>query len=154
MEAEKFHVTTKLVTASDLSAGTTADVQVRAADQTVLRAYEITANRWDTKIQPAYRSLQRGELPRITVVARVLSVSGAQVRRELGNLGFPEDTDVAVLDLRAEMHLLVARLKKNERAYAIEETYKLLLRYGHDELVRDLVSELNKRRLVRSLSTN
>lgn len=129
-------VETKNLTASDESAGTAADVQVRTKGR-VDDAFEVTANPWVEKAGKAKETMRAHDLARLHIVAAVPDYEG-MLRDLLGR-----DEDISILDHRAFFGVLVAELRKEFRASALRRLYELLDRLQPQvELVNAYVERL------------
>jgi hypothetical protein len=140
------HVDTKNINASDSSARTAADVQIRRANRTD-EALEVTANKWAEKLMDAVVALKNHDLQKIHVVAPVESGS----IRENEDIFLIEQAgfDVSVLDLRGFLFTVMAFMRKPARALALGRFYDLLERKQPKiELVNNFVGILEKHRLV------
>jgi hypothetical protein len=136
------HVETKQVTASDDSSGTAADVQVKTRTK-VDEAYEVTANDWETKIDEIEAKMRTHDLSRLHILARVNDVKGMITKLE------SKTFDVSALDLLAFVSVLVAELRREFRAAALERLYQLLDRRQSDiELTNDNVDQLSRNGLT------
>jgi hypothetical protein len=138
------HVTTKNINASDASAGTAADVQLKRGGQ-VLEAYEVTAAGWQSKLSQARAALSAYDLRRIHVLgANVTEMSGDHLAAAL-----TDKPDIVVLELREEIRSLVARLDKPHRREALIRLYDhLVAKQPDDALVRSYVTILHERGLT------
>jgi len=141
-------VETKSLNASDASAGTAADVQIWRRG-TLEEAFEVSANRWDTKIVQAAQTRERADLPRIHVIARAGITTGVDIVHVLTDNGLAPDEDVSVLDIRHEIRSVTARLSRPSRKAALQIIYGFLKnRQPDDELVTEYVNELHEAGLV------
>jgi hypothetical protein len=113
-------VSTKGIDVSDASAGVLGDVQVSEGDK-VLEVYEVTANRWDTKIAQATRTLRTGGVDQVVIVGDTSGESVQQINSELR-----AGDDIAVVDIVAELCSLASRLTRDSRSAALRELHRLL----------------------------
>jgi hypothetical protein len=141
-------VETKSLNASDASAGTVADVQIWRRG-ILEEAFEVSANRWDTKVLQAAQTRERADLPRIHVIARAGITTGVDMIQVLTNNGLASDEDISVLDIRHEIRSVTARLSRPARKAALQTVYGFLKnRQPDDGLVSEYVSELHEAGLV------
>jgi hypothetical protein len=119
-------VETKPLNASDASAGTAADIQIKRGNRAE-EAFEITANDWSTKTAGIGKTIKNADLQRAHIVA---SVSGGALTdlSALKALGM----DVSVLDVRALLHTICGILRKPGRAHALGRLYEMLERLQPD----------------------
>jgi hypothetical protein len=146
-------VKTKMLSASDASAGTAADVQVLDGGK-VVEAYEVTANDWSSKVPQAVAVLRDYDLPRVHIVAPGPAPSGPAIKEQLGMTllaagRVPSTIDLSVLDVNAECRSLVHRLSRPGRRAALNKLWEhLALRQPRDELVARYVARLREGHLV------
>jgi hypothetical protein len=133
-------VTTKHLHASDASARTAGDVEIRHGGR-VEEILEISANDWRTKLDQARLALRTADLPRAHVVARV-----GERLVELSDL----TEDISILDAGSFLRVLVAALSKPARSRALVRLYELLDRNQPNvELVNAYVELLKQHGLAR-----
>jgi len=158
-------VDTKNLNAADTPARTAGDVQLWLTTSTPARrlspaggqlvdAYEVTANRWDTKIAQAAAVLVQNDLRRIHIVARGPAPSAADIRSRVGATALPvgltaDQLDLSVLDVRAECRSLLHRLHRPGRRSALEKLWEhLAVRQPNDTLVSGYVTLLHEAAIV------
>jgi len=158
-------VDTKNLNAADAPARTAGDVQLWLTTSTPARAlspaggqlvdaYEVTANRWDTKIAQATTVLVQNDLRRIHIVARGPAPSAADIRNRVGATALPagmsaDQVDISVLDVRAECRSLLHRLHRPGRRSALEKLWEhLVIRQPNDALVPAYVTLLHAAAIV------
>jgi len=140
------YVDTKNINASDSSARTAADIQIRRANRTD-EAIEVTANTWAEKLMGAVLALKNHDLQKIHIVAPV--ISGSLYQNEDISLIDQTGHDVSVLDLRGFLFAVMAFMRKPARAFALARLYELLERKQPKiELVNGYVEFLEKHRLT------
>lgn len=136
-----FRIHTKNVGANDLATHAGGDIEVRDG-QSLLRAYEVTANAWDTKLAQLNSSARAG-LSEVTLVANgVAGIPAASLNEALSTKAEQLGIDVAVLDLSNLIDLLVSRISRHARAGAVVFIYRSLVRWHRRE--PDLVAKLIK----------
>lgn len=113
-------VETKGINVADLSAKVAGDIQIMEGGS-VLEAFEVTANRWDTKVQQALDAMRWEDLPRVHIVGEASALTAADFDQ------IPTGADVSVLDVRHEMRSLLARLSRPSRREALHRLYQLLV---------------------------
>lgn len=120
---------TKNINASDASAGTAADVQIKRGNRTE-EAIEVTANAWSTKVAAAAAVMRSHDLQRVHIAAMVPGGTVRDVSQILAD--DRQDLDISVLDVRALVHGLMAFMRKPARAAALTRLYELLDRKQPD----------------------
>lgn len=142
-------VQTKNVGANDAATRSGGDIEVRHG-QALLRAYEVTANAWDTKL-PQLESSANAGLTEVTIVAKDVSKAKAaefdhDLRIKSERLGI----DVSVLDLFGFLDVVASRVTPHARAQAIGYVYRCLARWHRREpgLVERLIDSLYESNLV------
>lgn len=131
VEQRQAYVTTKPVSASDESSKAAGDVQVREPSGAVREAVEVADTDWAGKVAQAVASMKRDDLRRFLILARV---AGQPTRDQVeaaitAAKELPDQRDVAVLDLRAEVRSMVARLDRVARRRMLQTLYGYLLNY-------------------------
>lgn len=134
-----FRIQTKNVGANDAATHAGGDIEVRDG-QTLLKAYEVTANAWDTKLAQLDSSARAG-LSEVTLVANgVAGIPAASLNEALSMKAEQLGIDVAVLDLSSLIDVLVSRISRHARAEAVVFIYRSLVRWHRRE--PDLVAKL------------
>lgn len=137
-------IATKSVTANDRAARTGGDIEVRHG-QRLLSAIEVTAARWDAKIDQLPTAAS-ANLSEVTIVApRVISdVSAEALAEHLGPAAERFGLDVSVLDLHAFMDVAASRITMFGRAMAFRYVYECLVRWHRrqPELAQRLINAL------------
>ncbi|MEX0863514.1 MAG: hypothetical protein WD269_01410 [Acidimicrobiia bacterium] len=123
----KQRVETKGINVADFSARVAGDIQIMEGGS-VLEAFEVTANRWDSKVPQALEAMRWEDLPRVHIVGNASDLDEADLTELI-----PSETDVSVLDVRHEMRSLVSRLNRPSRREAINRLYQLLVEKQPDE---------------------
>lgn len=137
-------VETKNLNASDRSSFVAGDVQVVTGNR-VLEAFEVTANDWRTKIAGASKTIRDNDLSRLHIIAQ----RGEGDRTAVGEALDALAEDVAVLDTRQVVEVLVAVLTRPQRSEALGRLYEYLDRYQPDtDRVNLLVQRLGEAGLV------
>lgn len=116
-------------------------------------ATEVAGTNWTGKVGQAVASMKREDLRRFLIMAIVSDPpSGATVEAAIRNAqGDPAQSDLAVLDLRAEVRSMVARLDKVSRRRMLQTLYQYLLNYQPlDSRVVDYVAALRARGITTS----
>lgn len=140
-------VETKVLSATDASAGTAADVQLLEGGL-VVEAYEVTANPWRTKVVQAAAVLRHYDLLRIHIVAPGPAPSGQHIEDALTAAALPAglvagSVDLSVLDVGQECRSLVHRLTRPGRRTALAKLWEhLVVRQPNDQLVAQLVARV------------
>lgn len=140
---------TKNVGASDAATNSGGDVEVRHG-QTLLKAYEVTANEWSTKLAQLNSSAAAG-LDEVTIVANgVAGVPADVISQGLSSRSEQLGVDVAVLDLPGLLDVLASRISRHARAEAILFLYQSLARWHQrqPELITRVVGVLRQLNLV------
>lgn len=91
-----FRVETKALNAADASARAVADIQVWRRG-VLEEAFEVSANRWQTKLAQAAQTRERADLPRIHVIAVAGTATGVDITHALTEEGLDADVDVSIL---------------------------------------------------------
>ena len=125
--ARDYRVETKNLNASDKSSRTAGDVQILIGKR-VVEAYEVTANRWDTKLAGIAKTVKDHDLTRMHIIAPTGSSPSPEMLRALAH----NAADVSVLDLWGFVTLLTSALTRSFRAQALERLYEYLDRYQPD----------------------
>jgi hypothetical protein len=135
-------VETKGMSASDRSAKTAGDIEVFERGR-LQEGIEVTANRWQEKLEQARQSMASYGLPRSHILASIDEEHPYEALAELA-----EGADISVLDVRAVVALLTALLDRGGREHALLRIYELLDRYVADPgLVNEYVRLLRNRGL-------
>lgn len=145
--AHRIH--TKNVGANDAATRAGGDIEVRHG-QTLLKAYEVTANGWDTKLAQLDSSAKAG-LTEVTIIANGVSdTSAAELDEALRVKAEQLGIDVAILDLRSVLDVLASRVTPHARAQAVVYVYRSLARWHRREpiLVGRLIEILYELDLV------
>ena len=143
-----FRVETKPLNAADASAGTAADIQIWRRG-VLEEAFEVSGNRWQTKLMQAAQTRERTDLPRIHVVAFAGMTTGPDIMHAMADEGLDADVDVSVLDVRHEIRSVTARLSRPSRKVALQTLYGYLKnRQPDDSLVTEYVDALRDAKLV------
>lgn len=142
-------VQTKNVGANDAATRSGGDIEVRHG-QVLLRAYEVTANHWSSKLTQMDSSAAAG-LDEVTLVAS--GVAGADSAEIVATLGIKADQlgiDAAVVDLDGLLDVVSSRISRHARSEAILFLYQCLARWHRrqPELITRLVSTLHVLNLV------
>jgi hypothetical protein len=141
-------VETKPLNASDASAGTAADIQIKRGNRAE-EAFEVTANNWTTKVAGIGKTIKNADLQRAHIVACVPggALTDLSALKDLG-------IDVAVLDVRALLHTICGILRKPGRAHALGRLYEMLERLQPDlGRVNAYVELLEKHGLVETATS-
>ncbi len=139
----KQRVETKRLNASDQSSSSAADVQLKTETR-VDEAFEITANAWTEKLEGAAQTIRAHDLSRLHILAKVDDFPG------MINLLKQRQDDISAIDLRAFVSVLVAELRRQYRATALQRLYELLDRYQPNI---DLINQYVDRVMVLGLIT-
>ena len=141
---DKARIETKSLNASDRSSFAAGDVQITTGGR-VLEAFEVTANRWDTKIDGASKTVRDNDLSRLHIIATRPEVDRADVLATIG----PLTEDVTVLDVMQVIETMTAILTRPQRAEALVRLYEYLDRYQPDtDRVNQFVHLVEERGLV------
>lgn len=142
-------VQTKNVGANDAATRAGGDIEVRHG-QALLRAYEVTANAWGTKLAQLESSARAG-LTEVTIVAKDVSkASAAEFDEDLRVKSEQLGIDVSVLDLRGLLDVMASKVTPHARAQAIGYVYRCLARWHRREpgLVGRLINSLYELDLI------
>jgi hypothetical protein len=144
-----WRVETKPVGATDASARSVGDVQVRNR-MTLVHAFEVSAQPWRNKVGQAAQAGGLTGSRQVTVVAPAPGLSSAQLGAALEAAGVPAGVDVAVVDLDGFLDSVSARLTPVARAAAVRQLYEHLRTWGRarPDLVLHLVEALTALRLT------
>lgn len=135
-------VETKEISASDRSAKTAGDIEVFERGR-LQEGIEVTANRWQEKLEQARQSIEGHGLPRSHIFASIDEENPYEALAELA-----KGADVSIIDVRAVVSLLTALLDRGGREHALLRIYELLDRYVADpNLVNAYVRLLRDRGL-------
>lgn len=141
--ASSRRVETKGVSASDRSARTAGDIEIRERGR-LQEGIEVTANPWQEKLAQAKRAVDEYGIPRSHIVARVGEEQPYEALRDLAG-----DADVSVVDVRSLAALLTALLDRSGRELALLRAYDLLDAHLPDPaLVNSYVELLRSRELA------
>lgn len=136
-------VETKGLSASDRSAKTAGDVEVFERGR-LQEGIEVTANRWQEKLEQARRAIGDYGIPRSHIIGAIEGDRPYESLRELAG-----EADISVIDIRAAVGLLTALLDRGGREFALLRVYDLLDRYLPDPApVNAYVDLLRKRELA------
>lgn len=135
---------TKGIDVSDATAGVVGDVQVWDGE-ILVESYEVTANRWDTKLAQARKSIESAQIDQVVIVADVGDNTLDEIAAKL-----PPGYDIAVLDLSNEIRSLVGRLPRSTRGKALEYLHEYLANErARPELLEGFASALESHGLPR-----
>jgi len=150
-EDSRLRVITKTLNSSDRSAKAAGDIQVVSGQARLVEAYEVTANRWETKMDKAAQTLNEfPELDRVHVVADSSGATGSAVRaaadqaaqragRAVGSV------DITVTGVREQCVVLLSRASQRGRRYAIRILHQHLVNLQSDmSLVDQLVDKCSE----------
>lgn len=145
-----YRVVSKNVIANDASTGSGGDIEVRHG-QALVKAYEVTANKWHTKLGQLDSSVGVG-LDEVTIVAKDTAAEATgqilydKLTRENDRLG----VDTSVLDLGNLMDVVASRLTRFARRDAIHYVYRSLSRWHRRSpvLAQWLVDDLRELELL------
>jgi hypothetical protein len=143
-------IATKSVGANDRAARTGGDIEVRQG-QALISAIEVTAARWDAKIDQL-ETAATANLSEVTVVAPRVArdVSAENLAERLGPVAERLGLDVSVLDLQAFMDVVASRLTAFARSMAFRYVYDCLARWHRrqPELAQRLIDVLSSLDLI------
>ena len=149
MTGNGHRIQTKNVGSNDAATHAGGDIEVRHG-QTLLKAYEVTANDWATKISQLNASAKAG-LTEVTVVAKGVSTTSPEtlndlLKKKTQSIGI----DVSVLDLENILNVLSSRITPHARAEVIAYVYGCLTRWHRRQpgLVARLIEVLRDLDLV------
>jgi len=141
-------VVTKPLNAADASAGTAADIQVWRRGE-LLEAYEVSGNRWRSKITQAAQMREKTDLPRIHIVANAGTATGLEIINSLQSDRIEKEADISVLDIGHEIRSAAARLSRPSRKVALSVLYGYLKNLQPDDrLVSQYVDSLHRAKLA------
>lgn len=149
MMGRGLRIQTKNVGANDAATGSGGDIEVRQG-QVLVRAYEVTANHWSSKLAQLDSSAAAG-LAEVTLVAN--GVAGGDSTEIVETLGAKADQlgiDAAVVDLDGLLDVVSSRISRHARSEAILFLYQCLARWHRrqPELIARLVSTLRVLEMV------
>jgi hypothetical protein len=135
VEQHRVYVTTKPVTAADEPSKTAGDIQVREPSGAVREAVEVADTDWAGKIAQAIASMKREDLRRFLILARAggFPPSADLESAIVATKELPEQRDIAVLDLGAEIRSMVSRLDRVTRRRMLQTLYRYLLDFQPDD---------------------
>jgi hypothetical protein len=137
-------VETKGLSASDRSARTAGDIEVFERGR-LQEGIEVTASRWQEKIEQAKRAIGDYGIPRSHIVGVIEGDKPYEALRELAG-----EADISVIDVRAAVGLLTALLDRGGREFALLRVYDLLDRHLPDPApVNAYVGLLRERELAK-----
>jgi hypothetical protein len=136
-------VETKSMNASDRSAKTAGDIEIFERGR-LQEGIEVTANRWQEKLEQAKRAIGDYGIPRSHIIGRIDEEDPYQSVRELA-----DESDISVLDVRSVVALLTALLDRSRREFALIRVYELLDNHLSDPaLINAYVNLLQERGLA------
>jgi hypothetical protein len=144
-----WRVTTKSVGASDASARSAGDVEVRHGLRLV-HAMEVSDNHWDSKVGQAATTARRTRTTQVTVVAPAADLTGDALANKVIIEQVPPNVDVAVVNLTSYLDVVASRLTPGSRAAAIRQVHGHLVTWGRTrpDLVDHLVDSIEALGLV------
>jgi hypothetical protein len=129
-------VETKGLSASDRSAKTAGDIEVFERGR-LQEGIEVTANRWQEKLEQARRAIGDYGIPRSHIIGAIEGDKPYEALRELAG-----EADISVIDVRAAVGLLTALLDRGGREFALLRVYDLLDRHLPDPALVNAYVEL------------
>jgi hypothetical protein len=146
-EDSRLRVVTKSLNSSDRSARTAGDIQVIGGQARLVESYEVTANRWDSKMDGAAQTLvDFPELDRVHVIAdttgatpEALRIATDQAAVRAGRV--VGSVDITVTGVHEECVVLLARASQRGRRSAIRTFHEHLVNRQSDMTLVDALVE-------------